>query len=237
MQVKLLTYTPEPEKVVAAAARICYSNVQDVNELLNGLTEEKIDNFLQKMQELKQHGTPWEHPSFTFAIEGVSRALSHQLVRHRIASYDQQSQRYCDGKNFSYVIPSSIKKNPDLKEGFEKFMEATQKMYDIFIEEGIPKEDARFVFPHACSTRLIMTMNLRSLMHFFSLRCCSRAQWEIRELANKILGICKEISPKLFAKAGASCIQNGYCPEGNMTCGRAPTLKRLLDIWEEVRIK
>lgn len=230
MKVTLLSHTPEPEKMIAAAARLCYSNAQDVDTLMEGLTPDKVSSFINKMSELKNHGTVWEHPSFTFAIEGVSRALSHQLVRHRIASFDQQSQRYCDGKNFTYVIPPSVSRNEELRKKFMNFMEESQELYEEFVEAGIPKEDARFVFTNACSTRLIMTMNVRSLFHFFALRSCTRAQWEIKALSNEILRICKETSPVIFQNAGASCVQLGYCPEGHMSCGIAPTLQHLLEL-------
>lgn len=233
MKVTLLNYTSEPDKMIAAAARLCYSNVQDVDTLMSGLTVDKVDSFIDKMSELKNHGTPWEHPSFTFAIEGVSRVLTHQLVRHRIASFDQQSQRYCEGKNFTFVTPPSIAKNPELLEKFENFMQESQDMYKEFTEAGIPKEDARFLFTNACSTRIIMTMNVRSLFHFFALRSCTRAQWEIRELSDQILKICKTIAPKVFQNAGASCVQLGYCPEGHMSCGRAPTLEELLTVYKD----
>ena len=222
-----------PEKMTAAAAKICYSNVQDVDTLMDDLTEEKIDSFLDKMKELQNHGTPWEHPSFTFAIEGVSRAMSMQLVRHRLASYDQQSQRYCDGENFDYITPPSIEKNPEMKEGYDRLMKASKDVYRILVANGVPKEDARYVFTNACTTRLITTMNVRSLMHFFALRCCLRAQWEIRAMADEMLKICKETAPKLFEKAGSSCVQLGYCPEGKMSCGKAPTLNELLKAYNE----
>lgn len=231
MKVSLLSHTPEPDKVIAAAARLCYSNVQDVDTLMSSLTVDKVDSFISKMSELKNHGTPWEHPSFTFAIEGVSRVLTHQLVRHRIASFDQQSQRYCEGKNFTFITPPSIAKNSELLEKFEKFMAESQRLYEEFTEAGIPKEDARFLFTNACSTRIIMTMNVRSLFHFFALRSCTRAQWEIRKLSDEILRICKDVAPRIFKNAGASCVQLGYCPEGNMCCGRAPTIQEVLKFY------
>lgn len=173
----------------------------------------------------------WEHATFTFGLEGVSRALTHQLVRHRIASYDQQSQRYVSAKQFEYVVPPKIAKNPEAKELFEKTMSDLQNTYDRLVELGIPKEDSRYVLPNACASRLICTMNVRSLMHFFGLRCCTRAQWEIRDMANQMLKICQEVAPKVFV-AGANCEQLGYCPEGDMCCGRAPTMAKLLESYK-----
>lgn len=233
MKVTLLNHTPMPEKMTAMAARLCYSAAKDIATLSDSLTDEKVYSFIQKMQETPNHGTVWEHTLFTFGIEGVSRALSHQLVRHRIASYDQQSQRYVNSSQFEYVIPPSIKRNADMLSGFEETMQALQKVYDIMIENGIPKEDARFVLPNACQTRLICSMNIRTLVHFFSLRLCSRAQWEIRAMANEMWKLCNEVSPVIFGNVGAACKKLGYCPEGHMSCGRYPTLKQLIDNYKE----
>ena len=216
MKVTLITHTPEPEKVIASAAKLCYSS-SDIETLMNGLTTEKIESFIKKLSDLG-HQSPLEHCTFTFGIEGVSRALSHQLVRHRIASYSQKSQRYVKEGQFEYIIPPSITKNMVDVTVFKHFMEYCQQTYDYFIENGIPAEDARFVLPNACETKLIMTMNIRSLLHFFDERCCNRAQWEIRQMADTMLDICKEIAPNIFAKAGASCVR-GKCKEGKMCCG------------------
>lgn len=174
--------------------------------------------------------TIWEHCTFTFAIEGVSRSLTHQLVRHRIASYDQQSQRYVNASQFEYVIPPSIKNNKDMCIGFKMTMISLQKVYDIMIQNGIPKEDARFILPNATCSRLICTMNIRSLMHFFALRTCTRSQWEIRELANKMFNLCHEVAPKIF-NCRMLCDKLGYCSEGSMSCGKAPTLKEVMEVY------
>ena len=216
MKVTLITHTPEPEKVIASAAKLCYSS-SDIESLMNGLTEEKIEAFIKKLTDLG-HQSPLEHCSFTFGIEGVSRALSHQLVRHRIASYSQKSQRYVKEGQFEYIIPPKIVENQADINVYENFMKYAQETYDYFIRNGIPAEDARFVLPNACETKIIVTMNIRSLLHFFEERCCSRAQWEIRHMAYAMLRICKEVAPNLFAYAGASCVR-GKCKEGSMSCG------------------
>ena len=216
MKVTLITHTPEPEKVIASAAKLCYSS-SDIETLMNGLTSEKIETFIKKLTDLG-HQSPLEHCTFTFGIEGVSRALSHQLVRHRIASYSQKSQRYVKEGQFEYITPSSIIKNQTDKMVYDDLMKHCQDAYEYFIRNGIPAEDARFVLPNACETKIIMTMNIRSLLHFFDERCCNRAQWEIRQMADTMLDICKEIAPNIFAKAGASCVR-GKCKEGKMCCG------------------
>jgi thymidylate synthase (FAD) len=231
IKVKLLDYTPEPERVVAMAARLCYS-ASGAEELAEKLSEDKVKEMVRRMVSLG-HGSTLEHASFTFGIEGVSRVLTHQLVRHRIASYDQQSQRYVNSSQFEYVIPPSIEHNADMLNGFKETMQSLQKVYDIMIANGIPKEDARFILPNACQTRLICSMNIRTLVHFFSLRLCSRAQWEIRAMANEMWKLCNEVSPVIFGKVGAACKNLGYCPEGHMSCGRYPTLKQLIDNYKE----
>ena len=230
MRVSLLAHTENSEKLTAFAARVCYSGAKDLASLYNSLTDANVDAFLEKMKNMPSHGTIWEHCTFTFAIEGVSRSLTHQLVRHRIASYDQQSQRYVDSSQFEYVIPPSIEHNIDMLSVFEETMQSLQKVYDIMIENGIPKEDARFILPNATCSRLICTMNIRSLMHFFALRTCNRSQWEIRELANKMFDLCHEIAPKIF-NCRRYCDKLGYCPEGNMSCGKAPTLKEVMEVY------
>lgn len=236
MKVTLLAHSPMPEKMVAGAARVCYSGAKDLDTLLESLTDDKIDAFLKKMQKMPAHGSVWEHNVFTFGIEGVSRALSHQLVRHRIASYDQQSQRYVNSSQFEYVVPHTVERNEEANALFENTMKDLQVAYDKLVELGMPKEDARFVLPNACATRLICSMNVRSLMHFFALRLCTRAQWEIRELAQKMWKLCQEVSPEIFVK-GANCEQLGYCPEGDMCCGRKPTLETILKVYNEKKDK
>ena len=217
MKVTLIAHTPEPEKVIASAGKLCYSS-SDIESLMDGLTTEKTESFIKKLTDLG-HQSPLEHCSFTFGIEGVSRALTHQLVRHRIASYSQKSQRYVKEGQFDYIIPPSITADEKVHRIYKKHMEDAQYIYNYLLEKGIPPEDARFVLPNACETKIIVTMNIRSLLHFFEERCCNRAQWEIRELAKQMLGICKGIAPNIFKNAGASCVR-GKCKEGKMSCGK-----------------
>ena len=216
MKVTLITHTPEPEKVVASAAKLCYSS-SDIETLMNGLTTEKIEAFIKILTDLG-HQSPLEHCSFTFGIEGVSRALTHQLVRHRIASYSQKSQRYVNEDGFKYITPPSIEDDDIMYLEYIKLMKEIQNFYTSAKKRGIPNEDVRFALPNACETKIIVTMNIRTLLHFFTERCCNRAQWEIREMADKMLDICKEVAPNLFANAGASCMR-GKCKEGKMCCG------------------
>ena len=241
MKVQLLAYTPEPEKIVAAAAKLCYAHCS-VDELLDGLDEEKSRNFVEKLAKMG-HESPTEHVSFTFAIEGVSRSLLAQITRHRIASYSVQSQRYVRLENFEYVLPPEIEKNEAAKAAYLEMMQKEAESYEkiaALLKEGHKKalmaqgedeksaarkaekmaiEDARFVLPNACDTKMIVTMNARSLHNFFAHRCCNRAQWEIRALAEEMLRLVYPIAPALFAKAGPACVQRGSCPEGSMTCG------------------
>ena len=217
LKVTLLAHTPDADKLVAAAAKLCYS-AADVDTLMDGLTADKVDAMCQKLADLG-HESPIEHASYTFAVEGVSRALLAQLTRHRIASYSVQSQRYVDKSDFDYVIPPSIAANPIVKESFTTLMRLIDFYYENFIKVGIPNEDARYVLPNACDTRIIFTMNARSLHNFFRLRCCNRAQWEIRAMADEMLRLCREVSPVLFKSAGPSCAVTGKCSEGAMCCG------------------
>lgn len=201
---------------------------------MSGLTDEKVAKFIRHLSNMG-HQSPVEHVSFTFAIEGVSRALLAQLTRHRIASYSVQSQRYVSMEDFEYVIPPEIQADSENREVFIDGVEATRAVYNEVRANLIEKhtadgmsrsaaekkanEDARYILPNAAATRLIITMNARSLHHFFNLRCCNRAQWEIRELADEMLRLVYPIAPNLFANAGPSCVSEGACPEGNMSCG------------------
>ena len=179
IKVKLLDYTPEPERVVAMAARLCYS-AAGAEELAERLSEEKVREMVRKMVKIG-HGSTLEHASFTFGIEGVSRVLTHQLVRHRIASYDQQSQRYVAAHGFQYITPPTIAERPEAKAKYEALMETIRGVYDELTEMGVPKEDARYVLANATETKILVTMNARSLMHFFNLRCCNRAVGDPRD--------------------------------------------------------
>ena len=225
IKVKLLEYTPEPERVVAMAARLCYS-ATGAEELSERLSEEQVQKMVKKMVALG-HASTIEHVSFTFGIEGVSRVLTHQLVRHRIASYDQQSQRYVAAHGFQYITPPTIEANPAAKERFDKLLSEIRSAYDDLVEMGIPKEDACYVLANAAETKILVTMNARTLLHFFNLRCCNRAQWEIREMAYKMLAEVKKVAPTLFHNAGASCVNTGRCPEGAMTCGKFQEMLKL----------
>ena len=225
IKVKLLDYTPEPERVVAMAARLCYS-ASGAEELAEKLSDDKVRAMVKKMVKLG-HASTIEHVSFTFGIEGVSRVLTHQLVRHRIASYDQQSQRYVAAHGFQYITPPTIAANSEAKAKFDKLITDIRKTYDELTELGIPKEDARYVLANATETKILVTMNARSLLHFFNLRCCYRAQWEIRDLAYKMLAEVKKVAPTLFHNAGASCVNTGRCPEGDMTCGHFAEMMKL----------
>lgn len=219
LKVILLEHTPEPEKLVAAAARLCYSP-KSADELMENFTPDKVESFVRKLVSLG-HESPMEHVSFTFAIDGISRACSHQLVRHRIgASYSQKSQRYVKEDQFDYITPPKIAVNPELAAKFDRAMAEMQSVYQELVQAGVPAEDARFVLPNAASTSFVLTMNVRSLWHFFELRCCTRAQWEIRALANAMLAEVKKVAPLLFEHAGATCDSMGICFEGDMCCGR-----------------
>ena len=202
MKVKLLAHTPEPEKLIAAAAKNCYSS-SNIDNVLEGLTEEKTENFVNMLSEIG-HESPIEHVSFTFAIEGVSRSLLAQITRHRMASFSVQSQRYVREKGFEYVLPPEIDKIPAAREKFIQAMEDDQRTYEELtaalmegylkelLEQGIPEkaarsraekhaiEDARYVLPNACATRIMMTANARSLKNFFRLRCCADAVRTLR---------------------------------------------------------
>lgn len=247
LRVELLQYTPEPEKLVSSAAKLCYSNV-GVSDILGNLDNSSIDRFLSMLTEVG-HESPIEHVNFTFGVEGVSRALTHQLVRHRIGcSYSQQSQRYVRLRQFEYIIPPQIESIPEAKEKFIEAMEYSQKYYndliDLLFKKNYEKliasgkdekqaslqaekssiEDARYVFPNACETKIVFTMNARALYNFFRHRCCNRAQWEIHNLADEMLKKVRSVAPILFRNAGPMCL-TGNCPEGKMTCGKIIEVK------------
>lgn len=267
MKVELINHTPEPEKSITKAAKLCYSR-GGVKEIQENLTPENTSKFVEMIINMG-HLSVVEHVVCCFALQGVSRALTHQLVRHRIASYSQQSMRYVKLDQFDYIVPPEIKK-ADAEQLFVESMERAQEDYDGlvralvaegllgYIQETDPKEyerylkekdkvefdinsyvenmqidkkayseiekkaieDARYVLPHACETKIVFTMNVRTLYNFFEVRCCERAQWEIRQLAMEMLKQCKEMAPVLFGHAGPSCVK-GSCKEGSMSCGKA----------------
>lgn len=246
MKVELITYTPDADKLVAAAAKLCYAK-SDIDTLMDKLTPDRVESFLKLLGDLG-HESPIEHASFTFGIEGVSRTLLAQLTRHRIASFSVQSQRYVEKSGFEYITPPEIAAIPEAKAIYDDMMARDAEAYDAlreilvkkhteaFISEGMSpdavekaadkkaNEDARFVLPNSCDTRIIMTMNTRSLYNFFRLRCCNRAQWEIRELATEMLRLCRTVAPLLFAGAGPACFKGG-CSEGTMSCGKAKEVR------------
>lgn len=247
LKVTLLASTPSPEKVVACGAKLCYSSA-GIDDLYDNLTPDKTASFIGMLSDLG-HESPMEHAYFTFGIEGVSRVLLAQLTRHRIASYSVKSQRYVEEGQFSYIVPPEIEKNDEAKELFIKAMEDDQIVYDKLTEllheqhkkamlsAGMDEkeadraagkaaiEDARFVLPNACETKIVMSINARSLMNFFHQRCCQRAQWEIRELADKMLALVKKEAPALFGKSGPPCV-SGPCQEGKMSCGKMVQMRK-----------
>lgn len=242
MKVILLEHTPDPERLAATAAKLCYSS-SDIGSLREGLTDDKIEGFIDMLVSIG-HESVMEHVSFTFGIEGISRACSHQLVRHRIASYSQKSQRYVNEDGFEFITPPDIEADVEAKAEFDSAIYTISETYDRlvdiltknhaekFMAEGMDEksalskakklanEDARFILPNACETKIVVTMNVRSLFNFFRHRCCNRAQWEIRAIANEMLKLCLEAAPHIFAHAGPSCVATGKCPEGKMSCGK-----------------
>ncbi len=217
MQVELLYHTPDPERAIATAARLCYAPV-GAKELMETMPPERVSSVLTTIMK-SGHFSTLEHASYTFAIDGVSRALTHQLVRHRLASFNQQSQRYVKfGADLEVVKPATIAESDEANAVFDGIIEATKAAYAELMELGIPAEDARYVLPNAAETKIVVTMNVRELLHFFEVRCCNRAQWEIREMAHRMLELVRPTAPFVFADAGAGCVR-GACPEGKMACG------------------
>lgn len=238
LNVELLDVTEDALSIIYAACRQCYSSDFAADIFKDRKNKKDKANFVRKVV-TSGHESPLEHVKFTFAVEGVSRALTHQLVRHRIASYSQQSQRYVKGDNFNYIIPPIIKKDKLLKDDFIKIMQNIQSSYNKMLkrlkEKGIVGEkanqDARFVLPQAAETKIVVTMNCRELLYFFKQRSCVRAQWEIKNLADKMLEICKDKLPSVFSEAGAKCKSLGYCPEGKrFTCGKYPLKEEFLAV-------
>lgn len=247
MKVTLIAHTPMPEKIIASSAKLCYS-AATIDTVMDGLNDESVASFVDMLSEIG-HESPIEHATFTFGIEGVSRSLLAQLTRHRIASYSVQSQRYVREKMFDYVVPPEIAAIPEAAAEYLQAMEEDQAHYDrltamlkekhlaAFLAQGKPEkeaaraaekkaiEDARFVLPNACATKIMMTMNARSLKNFFRHRCCHRAQWEIQDLAEQMYVLCVKVAPHLFRNAGPACV-SGACPEGKMSCGRAAEVRK-----------
>jgi thymidylate synthase (FAD) len=214
MIVKLLAHTPDADRICASAGNSCYSE-RPSHELIDDINDP--ERVLSKIVGMGHHSVV-EHAVFTFSAEGVSRALTHQLVRHRIASFSQQSQRYVPLKEPTYVIPETIAADPDSLKAYEEMMDRIWETYRK-LSERVPAEDARYVLPNGCTTNITITMNARELLHFFSLRCCNRAQREIRDMADRMLEICRDVSPVIFRNAGPPCLR-GPCSEGKLTCGK-----------------
>ena len=226
LSVTLLQHTPDPDRAVAIAGRLCYAPVSAA-ELQHEMSDEDVAKLVRVLVRSGHHSA-LEHASFTFAVDGVSRACTHQLVRHRVASYNQQSQRYVNfGGGDSFVVPPSVAANAEAEKVFLTAMEHARAAYDTLVELGLAEgrgkesvqEDARFVLPNAAETKIVVTMNARELRHFLQVRCCNRAQWEIRDLAWTMRGMLREVAPNLFEKTGPGGLY-GTCPEGKMTCGR-----------------
>lgn len=248
MNVELLQYNPDAQKIVAAAAKLCYSS-SEISGILEGLDAQKTASFIERLMSMG-HESPLEHISFTFGIEGVSRSLLAQLTRHRIASYSVKSQRYVNEGKFEYIIPEEINADEKARGIFISAMEDDVRAYNELSEILFAKhyadmisggldekkaksaaekkaiEDARYVLPNSCETKLIATFNARSLLNFFNHRCCERAQWEIRNLACAMLKLVKEICPVIFKTAGPPCLVHP-CPEGAMSCGKIKEKRNL----------
>lgn len=217
MNVFLVCSTPEPLDAVAKAATLCTSPA-DISKTLKPMAEKKADKLVRRVLD-SGHESILEHVSFSFIAEGLSRACTHQLVRHRIASYSQQSQRYVEIKEEpDWIIPPTLINDEKTLADYKEYLHNSWTAYRKLIDSGLTPEDARMVLPNASPTRLILTMNARALLNFFRLRLCHRAQWEIRELAEKMLLLVIDILPAAFDSAGPGCV-NGPCPEGKLTCG------------------
>jgi thymidylate synthase (FAD) len=232
MQVKLLSYTQNPKEVIYASARQCYSKLSagQIFDERNNIDSQKVKDFITHLKK-RGHLSPLEHVNFTFAIEGISRACTHQLVRHRLASYSQQSQRYVSMDDFKFIIPPEIQKDKEAESRFLSIIEDLKKSYhDLrqILEKNTKlnkeqiNQDLRFILPNAAETKIVVTMNVRELLHFFAERLCLRAQWEIRALAAKMLVLCSEVLPEVFSETGAKCRQAGFCPEDNKECALYP---------------
>jgi thymidylate synthase (FAD) len=219
MKVKLIGFTPNPDNIPGFAAKLTHSKATP--DTVEDSSDEELQSILKHVMKLG-HTSVVEHSSFTYAISDVSRSLTHQLVRHRIASYSQQSQRYVNLVDPTFVIPPKIDKQELLKKAYCETMDNIWAEYNKLLKLGIPAEDARYVLPNATLTNIIVTMNARSLLNFFDLRCCQHAQWEIRKLANMMLKEVRKAAPVIFKDAGPSCIRLKYCPEQKTDCPMYP---------------
>lgn len=223
--VKLLSHTVDPEENVVAAIRQCYSSVGA--EELKEKTSKEVRKRLIKQVIESGHTSTLEHATFTFGIDGVSRVTEIHLIRHRLASFSIQSGRYVKRDNAAYRVPLKIKSLKDIKlyEKYLRHLDKTQELYNELLEAGIPAEDARYIQPQSIQVKIVMSMNARELLHFFSLRSCFRAQWEVREVAKKMLDLVKEVAPDIFENAGAPCISEKVCNQGSLSCGLWKNIK------------
>ena len=230
-QVKLIRFTADPEATVALAAKLCYSD-RELDDLTANIMEKDNSAFISRLMDMGHH-SPVEHASFTFSIEGVSRAFLAQITRHRIASFSVRSQRYVSEDAFNYVVPPAIEAlGAAAVARFAGQMDTIMDWYHDWqgaLGHGEKSnEDARFILPNACETKMIVTMNARELMHFFELRCCNRAQWEIRSVAWLMLAEVLKVAPNLFRDCGPGCLRGG-CPEGKKSCGQSKQVKEKRD--------
>ncbi len=218
MKVALLQSTTEPDRTVAMAAHLCYSP-SSIGELSERMAHDEVVRLIGLLRRLG-HLSPFEHAHFVVGIEGLSRVASHQLVRSRIASYSQQSQRYIDQRGFEYVTPPSVRRDEKLNDMYERHMDSSRELYRELRDRGVSREDARFVLPGAASSNIVMSKNARAWLEWFELRTCTRSQWEIRILANRIMRLLRDAAPALFEASGPPCVTQGLCREGKMSCGR-----------------
>jgi thymidylate synthase (FAD) len=232
MKIELINYSENAEKKIALAAKLCYAS--DAERIYD---DENVNEFVNKLKKMG-HMSPFEHASYSFLIEGISRVTSHQLVRHRLASYSQRSQRYVSHDNFEYITPPSLenktiifddRSEQNAKYYYRECMEKIADMYKL-LSEAVDDEDARYILPNACETKIVATMNTRELIHFFNERLCQRAQWEIRNMAAEMLKSVKEVSPIIFKNVGPKCVELEKCPEGKMSCGK---LNKMLQKYKE----
>ncbi|HSV30977.1 MAG TPA: FAD-dependent thymidylate synthase [Atribacteraceae bacterium] len=219
MNVTLIAHTPDPENIIAQAARTCYGTAAKAS--LGKMAQQRLIRELVK----RGHESVLEHACFTFSVEGISRTASHQLVRHRLASFSQQSQRYVRLDPPAFIMPSSITLDPQASALFSEACQTLTNTYQKLIGLNIPREDARLILPQAVTTSLVMTVNARELLHIFRVRLCRRAQWEIQEVCLLILEIVEKLAPAVFQEAGPPCV-HGPCPEGEKGC-RHPWIRRL----------
>lgn len=229
LKVTLLSHTKDPERTIVAAIRQCYSPLSGA-ELWEKVTDDQKKRLIKQVV-ASGHTSTIEHASFTFAIEGVSRALTHQLVRHRIASYSQKSQRYVKEGGFEFILPPTINKNSEAKKIYLDELKNIQESYEKLLTLEIPAEDARMILPNGCETKIVVTMNCRSLFNFFSERMCMRAQWEIRQMATLMLAECKKIAPDIFKYAGPTCVTEKICWQGKLNCGK-PARNKSIELRE-----